>query len=80
MGEARSKPKYIQRKRKVCYFCANHLTVLDYKDLDFLRKYQSDRGKIQPRRVTGCCAKHQRVVAQALKRARMIGLVPFVKE
>jgi len=64
-------------QRKVCLFCAEKV-VADYKDVDLLRKYISEQGKILPRRVTGNCAKHQRAVAVAIKRAREIALLPYV--
>jgi small subunit ribosomal protein S18 len=64
-------------QRKVCLFCAEKI-VADYKNVDLLRKYISEQGKILPRRVTGNCAKHQRGVAIAIKRAREIGLLPYV--
>lgn len=67
-----------RRRRKVCYFCANHVDHVDYKDLELLERYISDKGKILPRRATGTCAKHQRAVAGAIKRARIMGLLPFV--
>jgi small subunit ribosomal protein S18 len=63
--------------RRVCLFCAEKI-VADYKNVDLLRKYISEQGKILPRRVTGNCAKHQRGVAIAIKRAREIGLLPYV--
>jgi len=64
-------------QRRVCLFCAEKI-VADYKNVDLLRKYISEQGKILPRRVTGNCAKHQRGVAIAIKRAREIGLLPYV--
>jgi len=67
-------------KRKVCFFCANKNEVIDYKNPDKLRAYLSDRAKIDPRRRTGTCAKHQRALATAIKRARQIALLPFVPE
>ena len=76
--ETRSKGKTYFRK-KVCRFCANK-TKIDYKDSDALRRYMTERGKILPRRITGTCAKHQREVAKAIKRARSIGLLPFVAD
>ena len=66
--------------RKVCSFCADKVKVIDYKDGDKLRGYITDRGKIQPRRRTGTCAKHQRILAVAIKRARHIALLPYVPE
>lgn len=68
-----------RRRRKVCHMCQNKLDTLDYKDVKTLQKFVSDRGKILPRRVTGTCTKHQRVVTTAVKRARIVALLPFVK-
>jgi len=73
------RPRYMP-KRKVCFFCANKNEVIDYKNPDKLRAYLSDRAKIEPRRRTGTCAKHQRALATAIKRARQIALLPFVPE
>jgi small subunit ribosomal protein S18 len=64
-------------KRRVCHFCANKVAAIDYKDLNVLRKYTSERGKILPRRISGNCAKHQRELTVAVKRARAIVLLPF---
>ena len=66
-------------RKKVCRFCANKAKI-DYKDADNLRRYMTERGKILPRRMTGTCAKHQREVAKAIKRARTISLLPFVAD
>lgn len=68
-----------RRRAKYCVFCANDST-LDYKSADLVKKYISDRGKILPRRATGNCAKHQRMVAGTVKRSRQIALIPFVVE
>ena len=68
------------RRKKVCYFDANKLDHVDFKDVDLLKKFVTDRGKILPRRVTGTCAKHQRKLAIAIKRARHMALLPFVKD
>lgn len=73
---ARNRPRSFF-KRKVCKICATKIKV-DYKDVATLRKYISERGKILPRRITGTCAKHQRKIAQAIKRARILALLPFV--
>ncbi len=70
-----SRPKYIP-KRKVCAFCADKVKEISYRDIALLRRYISDRHKIEPRRRTGNCAKHQRALAQAIKRARHIALIP----
>lgn len=69
--------KYVP-KRKVCAFCAEKINYIDYKDPAKLRQYISDRAKIEPRRRTGTCAKHQRALAVAIKRARHLALLPFV--
>jgi small subunit ribosomal protein S18 len=66
-------------KKKVCKFCTQKLKI-DYKDADVLRRFITERGKILPRRITGTCAKHQRALALAIKRARTIALLPFVAE
>ena len=63
-----------------CEFCIGKINVLDYKDLSRLRRYIGDRGKMEPRRKVGTCAKHQRMVAQAVKRARYIALLPYTAE
>ena len=71
------KARYVTR-RKVCSFCRDKVEVIDYKDPVSLRGYISDRGIIGPRRKTGTCAKHQRALATAIKRARHLALLPFV--
>ena len=71
------KPKYIP-KRKVCFFCRDKVSYIDYKDPAVLRPYISDRGKISPRRKSGTCARHQRALTTAIKRARHLALLPFV--
>ncbi|MCT6828470.1 MAG: 30S ribosomal protein S18, partial [Lactobacillus helsingborgensis] len=68
------------RRRKVDYIAANHIDYVDYKDVDLLKRFISERGKILPRRVTGTSAKNQRKVAKAIERARIMGLLPFVTE
>lgn len=65
-------------RAKVCTFCVEKTARIDYKDYDMLRRYLTERGKIRPRRQTGTCAKHQRAVARAIKRARHLALLPFV--
>lgn len=69
-----------RRRRKECYFTKNNIKHIDYKDVDLLRKYVSDRGKILPRRVTGTTAKYQRKLATAIKRARHMALLPFAQQ
>ncbi len=65
-------------RKKVCRFCAEGIEEIDYKDVERLKHYLSERGKIMPRRMTGVCAKHQRQLARAIKRARILALLPFV--
>ena len=69
--------EFYKKRKKVCYMCTGK--EIDYKDVDTLKKYINERGKILPRRVTGACAKHQRHIAAEIKKARIIGLLPFVK-
>jgi small subunit ribosomal protein S18 len=69
--------RYFFRRRKVCRFCADKNVAIDYKDPQTLKYFITDRGKIIPRRISGNCAKHQRKVGVAIKRARMIALMPF---
>jgi small subunit ribosomal protein S18 len=71
--------KYVP-KRRVCFFCRDKIENIDYKDPSLLRPYISDRGKIAPRRKSGACAKHQRRLALAIKRARHLALLPYVAE
>ncbi len=72
--------KYRKERRKVCSFCADKVTGIDYKEVVKIRKYISERGKILPRRISGNCAKHQRQLTLAIKRARCIALLPFVQD
>ena len=67
-------------KRKVCSFCVDKIDSIDYKDTAHLRKFVSERGKIVPRRISGSCARHQRAITAAIKRARVIALLPFAAE
>ena len=64
-------------RKKVCQFCADKTIAVDYKDVDTLKKYITERGKILPRRVTGACSMHQRAITTAIKRARTVALLPF---
>jgi small subunit ribosomal protein S18 len=73
------KPRYVPR-RKVCAFCVDKVEYIDYKDAGRLRRFVSDRGKIEPRRKTGTCARHQRKLTEALKRARYLALLPYTAE
>ena len=67
-------------RRKVCQFCAEKATEIDYKDVAKLRKFVSERSKILPRRVTGTCARHQRELTTAIKRARHLALLPYTSD
>ena len=78
-GRRSGRAKYIP-KRKVCALCQDKIENIDYKDTALLRPYISDRGKIAPRRKSGACAKHQRRLALAIKRARHLALLPYVPE
>jgi len=73
----KSRRKMTYHRRKVCRFCADSSLVIDYKDVKNLRLFTTERGKIIPRRISGNCAKHQRILTVALKRARNIALLPF---
>ena len=72
--------KFRRIRRKVCTFCVEKTTHIDYKNASKLRRYVSDRGKILTRRTTGTCASHQRALTHAIKRAREIALLPFTAE
>ena len=74
------KRRPIRRRKKVCVFCSDKSNIIDYKDVNKLKRYVSERGKILPRRITGNCAKHQRALTVAIKRARHIALMPYVQE
>ena len=76
-GRDKGGPGGRRQKRKVCQFCKDKATWVDYKDTQLLRKYVSDRGKIRARRVTGTCSQHQQDVATAVKNAREMALLPF---
>ena len=77
MANDRMRPR---KRRKVCSFCVDKVTQIDYKDAAKLRRFLSERGKILPRRTTGTCAAHQRQLTTAIKRARHIALLPYVAE
>ncbi len=81
MAERSERPQRARRpKKKVCMFCVDKVDHIDYKDTAKLRRYVTERGKIVPRRISGNCAKHQRQLTTAIKRARIIALLPFVAE
>lgn len=78
-GEER--PRYSGgRRRRVCIMCADKIKVVDYKNVNFLRRFVSDRARIETRRKSSACAKHQRALAQAIKRARHLALIPYTPE
>ena len=78
--DRRQRGRGYRRRRRVCAFCVDKVTEVDYKQQNLLRPFISDRGRILSRRRTGTCAKHQRQLARAIKRARFLGLLPFVAE
>lgn len=81
--QLRGKPKDQKRRRphrKSCRFCADKVLTISYKDIDRIKHYLSDRGKIVPRRISGNCAKHQRALTIAIKQARALALVPYIAE
>lgn len=82
MAEREGRPANRGRrsKRKVCSFCQDKIQYIDYKDVAKLRRYVSERGKILPRRISGTCARHQRQLTEAIKRARHVALLPFSAE
>lgn len=69
--------EFYKKRKRICYMCTGK--EINYKDVEVLKKYINERGKILPRRITGACAKHQRHIAAEIKKARIIGLLPFVK-
>ena len=79
MAMDRERPRG-RKRRKVCSFCVDKVTAIDYKDTAKLRRFLSERGKILPRRTTGTCAAHQRQLTTAIKRARHIALLPYVAD
>lgn len=68
------------RRRKVCKFCADKINYIDWKDIKLLQQFTPERAKILPRRISGTCAKHQRILQQAIKRARHVALLPFATD
>ena len=82
-SEAAQRPAqrpFNRRRKKVCVFCADKIDHIDYKDINRLKKCVSDRAKILPRRISGACAKHQRQITVAIKRARHVALMPYIGE
>ena len=80
MEDRKMRPRPRRSRRKVCKFCADKSAHIDYKDVESLRKFVTESGKIMPRRMSGVCAKHQRDLAIAIKRARIAALLPYVAE
>jgi len=76
-SEGAMKKRPMRRRKKVCVFCGDKNNEIDYKDVNKLKRYVSERGKILPRRITGTCAKHQRTLTVAVKRARHVALMPY---
>lgn len=79
-AKKRAQKKERRPKRKICNFCADKVSDINYKDVTRLRKFISERGKILPRRISGNCARHQRLLTVAVKRARIIAFLPFTSE
>lgn len=73
-------PKFKKQRKKACPLCSDKNFVLDYKNFDIMKKFVNDKGKILPRRTTGACAKHQRDITLAIKRARQIAVLPYTQE
>lgn len=71
--------RYFPPRRKVCRFCQRNVRDIDYKNVDILKRYILERGKISPRRMTGTCAFHQRKLSTAIKRARLLALLPYIE-
>ena len=80
MRRPSGKKKFFYRRRKVCRMCAEKMNTVDYKDVRFLQQYIVERAKILPRRISGTCAKHQRIIQQAIKRARHLALLPYTSD
>lgn len=78
--ERSSYKRFFPPKRKVCRFCERNIREIDYKKVDILKRYTPERGKISPRRVTGTCAYHQRKLGVAIKRARLLALLPYLHD
>jgi small subunit ribosomal protein S18 len=78
--EKTDRPLHRKARKKVCHFCVDRVEEIDYKDIAKLRKFVSERAKILPRRATGTCAKHQRALTTAIKRARQVALLPYVND
>ena len=73
-------PRFRKKRKKVCILCRDKNFELDYKNFDIMKKFVNDKGKILPRRTTGACAKHQRDITLAIKRARQIAVLPYTQD
>ena len=80
MEDRKMRPRMKRGRRKVCKFCADKNAKIDYKDIRTLEKFATESGKIMPRRMSGMCAKHQRDLAIAIKRARTVAILPYVAD
>ena len=80
MPVKRFNPRFQKFKKKVCRFCAKQIGEISYKEIDKLARFTTERGKIMPRRLSGNCAKHQRLLAREIKIARLLVLMPFVRD
>jgi small subunit ribosomal protein S18 len=79
-GPGGGKKKFFYRRKRVCKFCVEKIEYIDYKDIKMLQQFIPERGKILPRRISGTCALHQRKLQNAIKRARIMALLPFVTD
>ncbi|MGB2953398.1 MAG: 30S ribosomal protein S18 [Gaiellaceae bacterium] len=79
-GQRKRGPALGPTRKRNCFFCREHVVEVDYKNLNQLRRYMSEKGKIRSRRITGACRRHQRQVALAVKRAREMALLPYVSD
>ena len=77
---SKSKDKYAKTRQRYCFFCKNKIEDIDYKDVNLLKKFVSDKGKIRARRNTGACVQHQHKLARAIKRARQMALMPYTRK
>ncbi len=77
--ERKPEPGNLRQRKRYCYFCKENIDTIDYKNMGMLERYISDKGKIRPRRSSGNCVQHQRKVATAIKRARILALIPYYK-
>lgn len=79
-GTERPQRRFVYRRKKVCKFCEEKITHIDYKNVDLIRHFIPERGRIMPRRISGACSLHQRQLRVAIKRGRMLALLPFVSD